>query len=108
MVVSSTSLELGIDVGSVDLAALVHPPGDVVRLLQRVGRAGHGPGRVPRGLVFTSSAAELLEAVVTAASGRAAQCEPLHVPSHPLDVLCQQIAGMASAGTWSARGGVAR
>ena len=101
VVVSSTSLELGIDVGSVDLAALVHPPGGVVRLLQRLGRSGHGPGRTRRGLVFTSSAAELLEAVVTGASGRSAQCEPLHVPAHPLDVLCQQLAGMASAGTWT-------
>src|SRR5439155_8348624 len=54
VVVSSTSLELGIDVGTVDLVALVHPPGGVVRLLQRVGRAGHGPGRVRRGLVLTS------------------------------------------------------
>jgi ATP-dependent helicase Lhr and Lhr-like helicase len=102
VVVSSTSLELGIDVGAVDLVVLVHPPGGVVRLLQRVGRAGHGPGRVRRGLVFTSSPAELLEAVVTGASGRAAQCEPLRVPAHPLDVLCQQLAGMAAAATWSA------
>ncbi len=102
VVVSSTRLELGIDVGSVDLVALVHPPGGVVRLLQRVGRAGHGPGRVRRGLVFTSTAAELLEAVVTSASGRTAQCEPLHIPAHPLDVLCQQLVGMASAGSWSA------
>ena len=61
------------------------------------GRAT-GRARVRRGLVLTSSAAELLEAVVTGASGRAAQCEALHVPAHPLDVLCQQIAGMASAG----------
>ena len=102
VVVSSTSLELGIDIGTVDLVALVHPPGGVVRLLQRVGRAGHGPGRVRRGLVFTDSPADLLEAVVTCASGRAAQCEPLQVPSHPLDVLCQQIAGMTAAATWSA------
>ena len=102
VVVSSTSLELGIDIGSVDLGALVHPPGGVVRLLQRVGRAGHGPGRVRRGLVFTASAAELLEAVVTGASGRAAECEPLRTPSHPLDVLCQQIAGMTAAATWAA------
>ena len=101
-VVCSTSLELGIDVGSVDLVVLVHPPGGVVRLLQRIGRAGHGPGRVRRGLVFTSSAAELLEAVVTGALGRTAQCEPLRVPAHPLDVLCQQLAGMAAAATWTA------
>jgi ATP-dependent Lhr-like helicase len=101
-VVCSTSLELGIDIGEVDLAALVHPPGDVVRLLQRVGRAGHGPGRVKRGLVLTATAAELLEAVVTGASGQAAQCEPLRVPEHSLDVLCQQLLGMASAGAWEA------
>lgn len=101
-VVSSTSLELGIDVGSVDLAVLVHPPGDVVRLLQRVGRAGHGPGRVKRGLVLTASAAELLEAAVTGASGRSAQCETLRLPDRPLDVLCQQLLGMACAGPCSA------
>jgi ATP-dependent Lhr-like helicase len=94
-VVSSTSLELGIDIGSVDLVVLVHPPGDVVRLLQRVGRAGHGPGRVRRGLVLTESAAELLEAAVTGASGRSAQCETLRIPDKPLDVLCQQLLGMA-------------
>jgi ATP-dependent Lhr-like helicase len=102
VVVSSTSLELGIDVGAVDLVALVHPPGGVVRLLQRVGRAGHGPGRVKRGLVFTADAAELLEAVVTGASGLAAQCEPLRVPDGPLDVLCQHVAGMAAARPWAA------
>jgi ATP-dependent Lhr-like helicase len=101
-VVSSTSLELGIDVGSVDLAVLVHPPGDVVRLLQRIGRAGHGPGRVKRGLVLTESAAELLEAAVTGASGRSAQCETLRLPDRPLDVLCQQLLGMACGGPCSA------
>jgi ATP-dependent Lhr-like helicase len=101
-VVSSTSLELGIDIGPVDLVVLVHPPGDVVRLLQRVGRAGHGPGRVRRGLVLTGSPAELLEAAVTCASGRSGQCEPLHVPESPLDVLCQQLAGMCCSGTWEA------
>jgi ATP-dependent Lhr-like helicase len=99
-VVSSTSLELGVDMGTVDLVVLVHPPGDVVRLLQRVGRAGHGPGRVKRGLVLTSGAAELLEAAVTGASGQSGQCEPLRVPEHPLDVLCQQLLGMACVRLW--------
>jgi ATP-dependent helicase Lhr and Lhr-like helicase len=101
-VVSSTSLELGIDIGAIDLVVLVHPPGDVIRLLQRIGRSGHGPGRVPRGLVITTTEAELLEAAVTTASGQAGQCEPLRMPEHPLDVLCQHILGMAAAQTCSA------
>ena len=96
-VISSTSLELGIDIGCVDLAVLVHPPGDVVRLLQRVGRAGHDPGGLRRGLVLTASPAELLEAAVTIASGRSGQCEPLRVSAAPLDVLCQQMLGMCCA-----------
>jgi ATP-dependent Lhr-like helicase len=99
-VVSSTSLELGIDVGSVDGVVLVHPPGDVVRLLQRVGRSGHGPGQPRRGLVLTAGAGELLEAAVTSAAGRSGQLEPLRVPPHPLDVLCQHLAGMAAARPW--------
>jgi ATP-dependent Lhr-like helicase len=100
-VVTSTSLELGIDVGSVELVVLVHPPGGVVRLLQRVGRSGHGPGRPRRGLVLAASAADLLEAAVTAASSRSAQCEPLRVAPAPLDVLCQQLLGMAAQRPWS-------
>ncbi len=98
-VVSSTSLELGIDIGTVDLVILVHPPGDVVRFLQRVGRAGHEPGRVKRGLVLTANATELLEAAVTGACGQSSQCEPLGVPDHPLDVLCQHLVGMAALET---------
>jgi ATP-dependent Lhr-like helicase len=101
-VVCSTSLEMGVDIGSVDLVVLVHPPGDVVRLLQRLGRAGHGPFRVRRGLILVGSAGELLEAAVTAASGKAGQCEPIPFADAPLDVLCQQLAGLACAGTWDA------
>lgn len=101
-VVTSTSLELGIDIGSVDVVVLVHPPGDVVRLLQRVGRSGHGPGRVRRGLVLTASPAELIEAAVAGTSGRRTQLEPLRIPEHPLDVLCQQLVGLGCEGRWSA------
>jgi ATP-dependent Lhr-like helicase len=90
-VVCSTSLELGIDIGGVDLAVLVHPPGDVIRLLQRVGRAGHEPGGVRRGLVLTATAAELLEAAVTLASARSGQCEALPVLRPPLDLLTQHL-----------------
>jgi ATP-dependent Lhr-like helicase len=100
VVVSSTSLELGIDIGSVESVVLVHPPGGVVRLLQRVGRAGHAPGRPRRGLVLTASTAELLEAAVTASSGRAEQQELLRLPAHPLDVLCQHLLGLGTQGLW--------
>lgn len=101
-VVTSTSLELGIDVGPVENVVLVHPPGGVVRLLQRVGRGGHGPGRPRRGLVLTAGPSALFEAAVTAASSHARQCETWRVPVHPLDVLCQQLVGMAAAGAFRA------
>jgi ATP-dependent Lhr-like helicase len=102
VVVSSTSLELGIDIGGVDLVVLVHPPGGVVRLVQRLGRSGHRPGGVRRGLVLTAGAAELLEAAVTCASSHDAQLEPLWIPEYPLDVLCQHLLGMAAARPWEA------
>jgi ATP-dependent Lhr-like helicase len=102
-VVTTTSLELGIDIGAVDGVVLVHPPGRVVRLLQRVGRSGHQPGRPRRGLVLTANSTELLEAAVTAAACRdpsgklgGPQQESVHLPAGPLDVLCQQLLGMAA------------
>jgi ATP-dependent Lhr-like helicase len=98
--VSSTSLELGIDIGSVDGVVFVHPPGSTVRLLQRLGRSGHRPGVPRRGLVLTASAGELLEATVTADCGRHGQIETLCVPPHPLDVLCQHLAGLAMTEPW--------
>lgn len=100
VVISSTSLELGIDIGPVDGVVLVHPPGGVIRLLQRVGRSGHSPGRTRRGLVLTSGPGELLEATVTAAGSHSGQVEPLCVPDHPFDVLCQQVLGMAAQRPW--------
>jgi ATP-dependent helicase Lhr and Lhr-like helicase len=101
VVVSSCSLELGVDIGVADGVVLVHPPGGVAKLLQRVGRGGHRPGKRRRGLVLTSGPAELLDAAVTAAASRMRQAEPLHVPSCPLDVLCQQLLGMAAQRSWS-------
>ncbi|MBV9124876.1 MAG: DEAD/DEAH box helicase, partial [Planctomycetes bacterium] len=98
VVVSSCSLELGIDIGAVEGVVLVHPPGGVVRLLQRVGRSGHAPGQPRCGLVLTANPPELLEAVVTAASGQSGQMEALRLPRHPLDVLCQQVLGLAAQG----------
>lgn len=101
-VVTSTSLELGIDIGSVEQVILVHPPGGAARLLQRLGRSGHAPGRPRRGVCYVSHAADLLEACVTREAGRSGQLDPLRVPKAPLDVLCQQLVGMAAARSWAA------
>jgi ATP-dependent Lhr-like helicase len=101
IVVTSTSLELGIDIGSVDQVVFVHPPGGVVRLLQRVGRSGHRPDQPRRGLLLTASASELLEAAVTASGGRDGQIEAVRLLEMPLDVLCQQLVGMAMTSLWS-------
>jgi ATP-dependent Lhr-like helicase len=100
-VVSSASLELGIDVGRIDGVVLVHPPGCVIRLLQRVGRSGHEPGGVRRGLILTAVPSELMEATVTGASGRAGEYDRLAIVEQPLDVLCQHLAGMATAESWT-------
>lgn len=100
--VTSTSLELGIDIGSVDGVVFVHPPGSVVRTLQRLGRSGHRPNEPRRGLVLTASAGELLEATVTAAATRDHLVESLRLSARPLDVLCQHLVGLALAGAWTA------
>jgi ATP-dependent Lhr-like helicase len=102
IVISSTSLELGIDIGAVDRVVLIHPPGGVIRLLQRVGRSGHRPGCTRRGLILTSGTAGLLEAVVTSAASVLGQLETLHIPDQPLDVLCQHLLGLAAQGIWLA------
>jgi len=94
-VVSSTSLEAGVDVGSVDQVILVHPPGGATRLLQRLGRAHHRPWGRPRGVLFTTDPDDLLEAVVTRAAGQDHCLEPVMPPRRPLDVLCQQLVSIA-------------
>ncbi|HWE38122.1 MAG TPA: DEAD/DEAH box helicase, partial [Isosphaeraceae bacterium] len=101
-VVTSTSLELGVDIGEADLSVLVGLPGSASRCLQRVGRAGHRPGATTRGLLLAASPAELMGAAVTARAAIDGRIEPLRMVENPLDVLCQQLIGMACAGEWSA------
>jgi ATP-dependent Lhr-like helicase len=97
-VVSSTSLELGVDIGTADLAVQVGLPGGVARCLQRLGRSGHHVGAASRGLVLAASAGELASAAVTVRAARAGQLEPLRMIDAPLDVVCQQLLAMACAG----------
>jgi ATP-dependent Lhr-like helicase len=101
-VVTSTSLELGVDIGTADLSALVGLPGSVARCLQRVGRSGHRRGAARRGLLLAATHAELAGAAVTARAARAGEIEPVRPVRAPLDVLCQQLLGMACAGECSA------
>lgn len=95
VVLSSTSLELGIDIGFIDHIAFVHVPGSAARLLQRLGRAGHHPGGRRSGTLFVTTKLELLEAVATRATGQDGFLEPLHIPNRPLDVLCQQLVALS-------------
>ena len=101
-VVTSTSLELGVDIGTADLAIQIGLPGGVARCVQRVGRSGHRRGAASRGLLLAATPAELVGALVTACAARAGRVEPLRTPSAPLDVVCQQLIGMACTGEQSA------
>jgi ATP-dependent Lhr-like helicase len=100
-VVTSTSLELGVDIGTADLTIQVGLPGGVSRCVQRVGRSGHRRGATSRGLLLAATPAELIGAAITARAARAGRVESLRPIAAPLDVVCQQIVGMACAGEHS-------
>ncbi len=97
--VATSSLELGIDMGAVDLVLQIESPKSVARGLQRIGRAGHGVGEVSRGRIFPKFRGDLLECAVVARRMREGAIEPTVVPRNALDVLAQQIVAIAvSAG----------
>ena len=96
--VATSSLELGIDMGAVDLVIQVESPKSVTAGLQRIGRAGHGVGEVSRGRIFPKFRADLLECAVVARRMRDGDIEPTVVPRNPLDVLAQQIVAMTATG----------
>ena len=95
--VATSSLELGIDMGAVDLVIQVESPKSVARGLQRIGRAGHSVGDVSRGRIFPKFRADLLECAVVAKRMRAGEIETTVVPRNALDVLAQQIVAIAAA-----------
>lgn len=96
--VATSSLELGIDMGAVDLVIQVESPKSVTAGLQRIGRAGHGVGETSRGRIFPKFRADLLECAVVAKRMRDGDIEPTVVPRNPLDVLAQQIVAMVATG----------
>jgi ATP-dependent Lhr-like helicase len=95
--VATSSLELGIDMGAVDLVIQVESPKSVARGLQRIGRSGHGVGATSKGRIFPKFRADLLECAVVVRSMREGRIEPTVVPRNALDVLAQQIVAIAAS-----------
>ena len=100
-VVATSSLELGIDMGAVDLVVQVEAPPTVASGLQRVGRAGHQVGAVSRGVVFPKFRGDLVSCAVVAERMSAGAIEALRYPRNPLDVLAQQIVAMVAIQPWT-------
>jgi ATP-dependent helicase Lhr and Lhr-like helicase len=94
--VATSSLELGIDMGAVDLVVQVESPKSVARGLQRIGRAGHELGAVSKGRIFPKFRGDLLESAVVAKAMRAGEIEETRIPRNPLDVLAQQVVAISS------------
>jgi len=99
--VATASLELGIDIGSVDLVCHVGSPRSISVFLQRVGRAGHWRGAVPKGRIFATTRDELLECAALVHSVRRGELDRIQIPEAPLDVLAQQIVAACAAEDWS-------
>jgi ATP-dependent Lhr-like helicase len=95
-IVATSSLELGIDMGAVDLVVLVESPGSAARGLQRVGRSGHSVGERSKGVLFPKFKGDLLECTVVAARMLRGELEPVRVPENPLDVLAQQVVAICA------------
>lgn len=95
--VATASLELGIDIGFVDLVCQIQSPRSVAVALQRVGRAGHWRGAIPKGRFFATTRDELVECAALVRSMYRAELDRLYVPESPLDILAQQIVAMCAA-----------
>ena len=98
--VATSSLELGIDMGAIDLVVQVESPGSVSRGLQRIGRAGHQVGEPSRGKIFPKYRGDLLEAAAVVPLMRAGLVEETHYPRNPLDVLAQQLVAACALDEW--------
>ncbi|MEI7886440.1 MAG: crosslink repair DNA glycosylase YcaQ family protein [Actinomycetes bacterium] len=98
--VATSSLELGIDMGAVDLVIQVASPGSVASGMQRIGRAGHQVGVASRGRIFPKHRADLLEAAVVAQRMQDGLIEHTKVPVNPLDVLAQQVVACCALDEW--------
>ena len=99
--VATSSLELGIDMGAIDLVIQVESPRSVARGLQRVGRAGHSVDAVSRGRIFPKHRGDLVECAVVVRRMLDGEVEDIRIPANPLDVLAQHVVSMCSAEDWA-------
>lgn len=98
--VATASLELGIDIGHVELVCQLGSPGSISAFIQRVGRAGHGVGEVPKGRLFPLSRDDLIECIALLRSVEQGLLDQVHIPQAPLDVLAQQLVAELSTRDW--------
>jgi len=98
--VATASLELGIDIGDVDLVCQLGSPHSIAAFLQRVGRSGHSLGAIPKGRLFPLSRDDLLECAALLTAIAKDQLDTIHFPDHPLDVLAQQIVAEVACQEW--------
>jgi ATP-dependent Lhr-like helicase len=99
--VATASLELGIDIGSIDLVCQIGSPRSIAVALQRIGRSGHWRGAVPKGRLFATTRDDLLECAALVRAMRSGELDAIEVPESPLDVLAQQIVAACAAETWN-------
>ncbi|MGB0002495.1 MAG: DEAD/DEAH box helicase [Candidatus Acidiferrales bacterium] len=98
--VATASLELGIDIGAVDLVCQIGSTRSIATALQRIGRAGHWHGAIPKGRIFAATRDELLECASLVRAIRQGDLDRIEIPDAPQDVLAQQIVAMCSAEDW--------
>ncbi|HUS23509.1 MAG TPA: DEAD/DEAH box helicase, partial [Candidatus Binatia bacterium] len=99
--VATSSLELGIDIGDVDLVCQIGSPRSIAAFLQRVGRAGHAVGAIPKGRLFPQSLDDLAECAALLDAARRGELDRIHPPRAPLDVLAQQIVAEVACREWT-------
>ena len=99
-IVATASLELGIDIGYIDLVCQIGSPRSIATFLQRVGRAGHALGRIPKGRLFSLTRDELIEALALIRAVKAGHLDRVEIPVAPLDILAQQLVAAVACDEW--------
>ena len=100
-IVATASLEMGIDVGYIELVCQIGSPRSIATFLQRVGRSGHSLGLIPKGRLFPLTRDELIECIALVRAVRAGRLDAIEIPVAPLDLLAQQMVAMCAAEEWS-------